>query len=254
MTRRSSMEHCRRCLTELRMKVRAPRMSTQDMAAQLELYAEDLTAFEPETVRRACREWYEENPSWPAAAELLRLCREVAQRSRPSLEAPKARDHLDEAILMLPNAVGPSIDYPTSMNGGVPWAERVPRREIMRAIAKAWTVTPPRPALVEDPFKRSRARFAFRLGEALRIALESGDPSRIEPGGDLAQEWVADEGSPWWSHDGLRDLVEGVEEKRWTPQVRALAIAIIVRHLEAGRMPEDVGDRAMAIAQASEMV
>ena len=254
MTRRSSMEHCRRCLTELRMKVRAPRMSTQDMAAQLELYAEDLVEFEPETVRRACREWYEENPSWPAAAELIRLCREVERRSRPRIEAPTERDYLNEAILMLPNMVVLSIDQPTDVNGGIPWAERVPRRDIMRAIARAWTVTPPRPALEEDPWKRSRMRFAFRLGEALRIALESGDPSRIEPGWDLAQEWNGDEGSPWWPHDGLRDLVEGVEQKRWTPQVRILAVAIIVRHLEAGRFPADYGDRAMTIAQAPELV
>ena len=245
----SSMDHCRRCLAELRLRVRAPKMPTHDMAAQLEMYAEDIRHYPPDVVERACRQWARERPTWPATAELLEACERVmAASGRPAIEAPRRRDALNEALGYLPGIVARSIDCPTELNGHVPWSHTVSRDAIMRAIARAWASTPAPPRPPErDPARRAKAAFAQRLGDALGIAVRSGDPSRIEPGRDLHPGWRDMPDHPWWSHDGLRELVEDVEAGRYSGGFREFAVSALARHLAEGRMPADVADRAIAL-------
>ncbi len=248
----SSMDHCRRCLTELWLAVRAPRMPTHDIAAKIERYAKPLRKYPPDAVERACDRWAEEHPGWPSLSEIMEACGREVAAERPAIEPPRGRDAINEALGYLPGIVVRSIDCPTEINGGIPWSHAVSRQEIMRAIAKAWTVTPvpPRPP-ERDPAGRAKAAFARRLGDALGIAVRSGDPSRIEPGRDLHPEWCDMTDSQWWSHDGLRELVDEIETGRYFGGFRALAISTLARHLAAGRMPADVADRAIALVHGT---
>lgn len=70
---KSSMDHCRKCLTMMRMAgLKGPPMSEDDVKDQTELYARRLCRYSPAAVRDACREWAETQEKWPALAALLK--------------------------------------------------------------------------------------------------------------------------------------------------------------------------------------
>ncbi len=252
-TARSSRDHCLACLTRLAAVTGKPKRSEGEARVVLEAYVERLQRYEPEVVQEACRRAEERFALWPKLAELLPLCEEVkaerdAELRAHALPAPPELDRcLEEALRFLPPWVQIALDYPTERNGGTPWRALVDRREILRAIARVWQarVPPPqtRTGLPED--WRSRADFAHRLAEALAAAIQARDLGLVRPGGELCPEW-RDQGLARWSHDGLRRLVQDLQLGR-CGAAKDLAVAVLARHLEAGRMPADVADRAIAL-------
>ncbi len=243
------------CLTRLTAAFRRRPPARAEAELELEAWHEALEDLDDTAVLAAARRAVRQCRQMPVPAEIRALAAEEAAgdtERRVALPPPSDLDRaLDDALRFMPPWVSLSLDYPTDRNGGMPWAQVLDRREILRAIALAWQAQVP-PAsgrgLPED--WRGRAHFGQQLAEALVAAVAAHDLGMIRPGGELCPTW-RDVRPGWWSHEGLRRVVEQLERGELHGGLRSYALAQLRAHLDAGRMPADVADRARALVEAA---
>ncbi len=245
-TVRSSPEHVLACLTELRALVGPPSRDPEQAEATILALGKRITAYPPEVVTRACERAADEHDRFPRWAALKRLLdaelaeHERRQRERALPPPSEAQRALEQAMSYLPQWAIRSLDYATDENGGTPWKTVCDRQRILAAVAEVWRrVAPPMPDA------RAAAAFGDRLARALAAAIAAGDPMLLL-GEELLPAWpqVRD---GWWSHAGLRRVVEQLERAEIAEPWRTYALDQLRAHLEAGRMPADIADRAIAL-------
>ena len=180
----------------------------------------------------------------PVPADIRSMAAEETMAGDPPpLPPPSDLDRaLDDALRHMPPWVGMALDYPCGHNDGTPWRELVNRGELLQTVALAWQRTVPPQA-----HPSAKANYGRRLAEALATAVAMGNPQAL-----LAPTLLPAWHEPrrgWWSHEGLRRLVEQLETGMLTGTLRRYACDQLRAHLEAGRMPADIADRAIALVQ-----
>jgi len=232
------------CLTRLRAAFRPRQPARTEAELELAAWHEALEDIPDDALVEATRRAVRTCRAMPVPAEIRRIAQEGAEEPGPPRALPPPSDldrALEDALRFLPPWAQLALDYPTERNGGTPWRELVDRRELVRTIAEIWrAVVPP------DADRLSKTAFADRLADALVTAVASRRLDLVRPGGELCPRWRSARHG-WWSHEGLRRLVRQLEDGAIPGTPRELATAVLARHLEAGRMPADVADRAIAL-------
>jgi hypothetical protein len=85
-TTTSSLEHCQRCLGHLKLLVRTPKMSQEDLTKTIEAYSRSLVSYDPRAVSAGCKRIGEELGHWPSLKEL----RQIVTEEQSLINRPQA--------------------------------------------------------------------------------------------------------------------------------------------------------------------
>jgi len=101
---------CAKAVGLLKVKTKEKNLTQEDLALQIAVYADELTAYPIDAVRAACREWAATKPFFPAWAELRAACeagvlfrRALAQALSAYIELCEVRERDAKALAPPPS-------------------------------------------------------------------------------------------------------------------------------------------------------